>query len=164
MSTSQGLRHVPLSPSWGTNLQPGASGTVELSSLGSLQHSPHHIPPPTSNTSVGSCLSSCWKVMSWTFSIVAYIIELFVYVWVSYIYARSNFTARYYLFGLSVGFLVLPTVFVATVSLVWYYNLDRFHRRRRERDPHNMEFIEYKKKFTIWALLLHILLLGVVYR
>ena len=87
-----------------------------------------------------------------------------MYVWVSFEYARSTYDAKYYLFGLSIGFLVIPTVFVGTISLVWYYNLDRFHRRRRERDPHNMEFIEYKKKFTIWALLLHILMLGAVYR
>ena len=163
MSMPQGLRPVPLSPSHGEGA--GTLSTAEPSSMGTPNHSSHHTTAPANNSgTVGSCLSSCWRVISWTFSIVMYIIELFVYVWVSYIYAKSNFTARYYLFGLSVGFLVLPTVFVATISLVWYYNLDRFHRRRRERDPHNMEFIEHKKKFTIWALLLHIVLLGVVYR
>lgn len=93
-----------------------------------------------------------------------YIIELFVYIWVAYTYQKSAFKENFYLFGLSVGYLVLPTVFIATISLVWYYNLDRFHRQRRERDPHNMEFIEYRKKFTVWALVLHMLLLGVVYR
>ena len=114
--------------------------------------------------SLCSCLGSCWNIISWTFSIITYIIEIFVYVWVAYVYAKSTFSMKYYLFGLSVGYLVLPTVFVATISLVWYYNLDRFHRRRRERDPHNLEFIEYRKKFTVWALILHILLLGLVYR
>lgn len=152
MSDPTTLRPVPLSPS---------QGTVELSSL---QSSPHHASSPPNDTSACSCLASCWKVISWTFSIVIYIIELFVYVWVAYIYATSSFPQQYYLFGLSVGYLVLPTVFVATISLVGYYNLDRFHRRRRERDPHNLEFIEYRKKFTVWALVLHILLLGVVYR
>lgn len=171
MSMPRGLRRVPLSSSYDTTSHTtmdaqglGAPSTVELSSVGSPLHSPHHPPPSTNTASVSSCLSSCWSIISWTFSIVTYIMELFVYVWVSYIYATSSFPQRYYLFGLSVGFLVFPTVFVATISLVWYYNLDRFHRRRRERDPHNMEFIEYKKKFTISALLSHILLLGVVYR
>ena len=87
-----------------------------------------------------------------------------MYVWVAYIYATGTYPQKYYLFGLTLGYLVLPTVFIATISLVWYYNLDRFHRRRRERDPHNLEFIEYRKKFTVWTLMLHILLLGVVYR
>lgn len=151
MSNSLTLQPVPLSPS---------HGTVELSSLASPQHS---LSPPSS-TSVSFCLGSCWKVISWTFSVVAYIIELFVYVWVAYIYAKSGFSQKYYLFGLSIGFLVLPTVVIASISLVWYYNLDRFHRQRRERDPHNMEFIEYRKKFTFCTLLLHVLLLGVVYR
>lgn len=152
MATSEATRPVPLSLS---------QGIVELNGLASpvLEGS------PANATSVSSCLASCWKVISWTFSIITYIIELFIYVWVIYTYAKSAFAARYYLFGLSIGFLVFPAVFVASLSLVWYYNLDRFYRRRRERDPHNMEFIEYrKKKFTIWALILHILLLGVVYR
>lgn len=149
MSIPQDLHQVALSPS---------QDIVEQGSLS---------PPtalPTSSTSVGSCLGSCWKILSWTFSIVTYIIELFIYVWVTYIYAKSAFAQKYYLFGLSVGYLALPTIAVATISLVWYYNLDRFHRKRKERDPHNMEFIEYQKKFTFCALLLHILLLGVVYR
>lgn len=151
MSEPLTLRPVPLSTS---------QGTVELSSLSS----PHHRSAPPNDTSFCFLLESCWKVISWTFSIVTYIIELFVYVWVAYIYATSTFPQKYYLFGLSIGYLVLPTVFIATISLVWYYNLDRFHRRRRERDPHNLEFLEYRKKFTVWSLVLHIMLLGVVYR
>lgn len=147
------LRQVPISPSRQRN-------TAELSSLSSPRHR-----APQTRMSGCSCLASCWHVISWTFSIVLYIIEWFVYVWVIYAYAiESNFMENFYLFGLSLGYLVLPTVFIATISLVWYYNLDRFHRQRRERDPHNMEFIEYRKKFTVWALVLHILLLGVVYR
>lgn len=154
-SPSHVFREVPIS---------APNTTVELSSVGP---SPQHAPPTFQSAGhSGHCtsLSTCWGVLSWMFSIVLYIMEFFVYIWVSYFYSMSLYPYNYVLFGLSVGFLALPTIFVATISLVWYYNLDRFHRRRRERDPHNLEFIEYRKKFTLGALILHILTLGVVYR
>lgn len=153
-SPPQRLRAVPIST---------PQTTVELSSVGS---SPRHGTTPNfQRPSRCSCLGTCWQILSWMLSIVLYIVEFFVYIWVAYFYAMSDsYPNKFVLFGLSLGFLVLPSIFVASVSLVWYYNLDRFHRRRRERDPHNLEFIEYRKKFTLWALVLHILTLGLVYR
>ena len=137
------LREVPIS-------RTGERNGLESPSLGSTRKDP--------------CLASCWNILSWAFSIITYIIEIFIFVWVIHFYSGSEYHHKYYLFGLSLGFVTLPTVVIAITSLIWYYNLDRFHRRRKERDPHNMEFIEYKKKFTFGALLLHILLMGVVYR
>lgn len=151
-SPSRVFREVPIST---------PRSTVELSSLGS---SPQHAAPTFQHASHCSSMGTCFRVLSWMFSIVLYIMEFFVYIWVAYFYAMSAYPYKYVLFGLAVGFLALPTIFVAAVSLVWYYNLDRFHRRRRERDPHNLEFIEYRKKFTFGALFLHILTLGLVYR
>ena len=152
MSHSQVLREVPISNS---------HGNLELNSLASPRDFSSQ---PNQSCCNKSCPGTCWNILSWTFSIITYIIEFFVYIWAAYFYAKSEYRENYVLFGLTIGFLALPTVIVATTSLIWYYNLDRFHRRRRERDPHNLEFIEYRKKFTFGALLLHILLLGLVYR
>ena len=152
------LRHIPINTPRATLPRT----TVELGSIGS---SPRHGTTPNfQRPSRWISFGACWQVMSWMMSIVLYIVEFFVYIWVAYFYSTSMYTNRYVLFGLSLVFLVLPSIFVASVSLVWYYNLDRFHRRRRDRDPHNLEFIEYRKKFTLWALVLHILTLGLVYR
>jgi len=157
-SPPSNLRHVPISTPRATLPQT----TVELGSVGS---SPRHGTTPNfQRPNRWISFGECCQVLSWMSSIVLYIVEFFVYIWVAYFYTTSMYTNRYVLFGLSLGFLVLPSIFVASVSLVWYYNLDRFHRRRRERDPHNLEFIEYRKKFTLWSLVLHILTLGLVYR
>ena len=107
------------------------------------------------------CMGSCWRVCSWLVSIILYILEIVALVWAAYTYATGDL---YLLFGLTLAYLPLPTVILATVSLVWYYNVDRFHRRRRERDPHNLSFGEYRKKLTAGAVVLHVLLLGMVYR
>ena len=131
--------------------------TVELSSVGP---SPRHAMPTFQHASRCSSVATCCRVTSWIFSIILYIIEFFVYIWVSYSYIHK----RYVIFGLSVGFLVVPMVIVAAVSLVWYYNLDRFHQRRRAMEPHNLEFIEYRKKFTSGTIFLHVLSLAVIYR
>ena len=110
---------------------------------------------------VARCLMNTWHIFSWLVSILLYILELFVVVWVAYFYGTQNL---YILFALMLGFTALPRVIIATISLVLYYNHDRFHRRRKERDPHNLEFIEYQKKFTIAAVALHTMFLGIVYR
>lgn len=107
------------------------------------------------------CCSSCWNVFSSVISLVLYTIEYFVAIWVSYTYASNH---MYVPFGLSLGYLALPHVILVTISLTWYYNLDRFHRKRKDSDPHNLEFLEYRKKFSPAAVIFHILLLGMVYR
>ena len=135
----------------------------------SLQSNPievHHNSEENINTNNDlhpalQCMGSCWGVCSWLVSIVLYILEILVLVWAAYTYAVHDL---YLLFGLTLAYLPLPTVILATVSLVWYYNVDRFHRRRRERDPHNLSFGEYRKKMTAGAVILHMLLLGMVYR
>lgn len=157
-SSPQSFRHVPI-------LTPRVTLPHMTAELGSVGSSPRHGTMPNfQRPSRWACLGTCWQVLSWMVSIVLYIVEFFVYIWVAYFYATSMYPNRLVLFGLSLGFLVVPCICVATVSMVWYYNLDRFHRRRRERDPHNLEFIEYRKKFTLWTLVLHILTLGIVYR
>ena len=108
-----------------------------------------------------SCLLSCWRVCSWLVSIILYILEILVLAWAAYTYGNGDL---YLLFGLTLAYLPLPTVILATVSLVWYYNLDRFHRRRRDRDPHDLSLGEYKKKLTGGAIALHVFMLGMVYR
>lgn len=148
---------------------------------GSNEGTPQHLPPQATTTTTATaqsielyrlysnedrhpavhCLASTWQVLSWLTSILLYILELFVVVWAAYFYGTQR---QYILFGLMLGLTALPRVIIATVSLVCYYNLDRFHRRRRERDPHNLEFIEYRKKFTMAALALHVMFLGTVYR
>lgn len=108
-----------------------------------------------------TCFVSCWRVCSWLVSIVLYILEILVLAWAAFTYGNSDL---YLLFGLTLAYLPLPTVILATVSLVWYYNLDRYHRRRRDRNPHDLSLGEYKKKLTGGAIALHVFLLGMVYR
>lgn len=109
-----------------------------------------------------NCMVSCWRVCSWLVSIILYILEILVLIWAAYTYGNGDL---YWLFGLTLAYLPLPTVILTTVSLVWYYNVDRFHRRRREREPQNVfSTTEYRKKLTVGAVSLHVLLLGMVYR
>jgi uncharacterized membrane protein len=142
-----GTQQIPHSPS-GRSLQ---SNLVELQNL-STDDDLH---PAL------LCLRSCWRVLSWLLSIILYIVEILVLAWAAYTYGNNDL---YILFGLTLAYLPLPMVILATVSLVWYYNLDRFHRRRRDRDPHNLSFVEYRKKLTVGAITLHVFLLGMVYR
>ena len=147
-NNNDGTQQMPHSPS-GRSLQ---SNPVELQSLGTDDNDLH--PALT-------CLRSCWRILSWLLSIILYIVEILVLAWAAYTYGNNDL---YVLFGLTLAYLPLPTVILATVSLVWYYNLDRFHRRRRDRDPHNLSFVEYRKKLTVGAITLHVFLLGMVYR
>jgi len=109
-----------------------------------------------------ACCWSFWHLLSWVLSLVLYTIEFFVTVWVAYTYATNN--NMFIPFGISLAYLAIPQIILVTISLTWYYNLDRFHRKRKESDPHNLEFIEYRKKFTIGAIVCHVMLLGLIYR
>lgn len=124
-------------------------------------------PPPIELPGLGTidedygCCSFCWYILSWVTSLVLYTVECFVTVWVMYTYASKHLFVP---FGLSLGYFTLTHVVVVTVSLIWYYALDRFHKKRKESDPHNLAFIDYRKKFSPAAVVFHMLLLGMVYR
>lgn len=144
-----------------------ANGVTEIHSMEQEEEEDEDYPMPVELSGLGTvdeeygCCSSCWYILSWIISLVLYTVECFVAIWVAYAYASNH---MYVPFGLCLGYLALPHVIVVTISLTWYYNLDRFHRKRKESDPHNLEFIEYRKKFSASAVILHIFLLGMVYR
>ena len=141
--------------------------TASVTEIHSMEQDDGDDPLPVELSSLGTmdedygCCSSCWYIFSWVISLVLYIVECFVAIWVAYTYASNN---MYVPFGLSLGYLALPHVIIVTISLTWYYKLDRFHRKRKESDPHDLEFIEYRRKFSAATVILHILLLGMVYR
>ena len=114
------------------------------------------------------CALAFWHLLSWMWSIFTYLLEFVMVLWVSWFYASERL---YPLFGLTLGYLALPTVVLMFVSLVWYRDLDRFYRRERQRRRELLREglrgggeITYKKKFNAAAVLLHLTLLGVVYR
>ncbi len=138
-----------------------SSGVIEINSVYSQEEDSRPIELPSLGTDNHGCGWSCWYLLSWVISLVLYTVEFFVTIWVAYTYATSD---MYIPFGISLAYLAIPQVILVTLSLTWYYNLDRYHRKRRDSDPHNMEFIEYRKKFSLGAILCHVMLLGMVYR
>lgn len=137
------------------------AGVHEIRSNNLEDENPQPIVLPAIGQESYGCLRSCWYLLSWVLSLVLHTVECFVTVWVAYTYADN---ASYIPFGISLAYLVVPQVILVTLSLAWYYNLDRYHRKKKENDPHNLGFIEYRKKFTPGAVFCHVILLGMVYR
>ncbi len=139
------------------------AGVVEITAEGSQEEEEDTRPIelPSLGRDHYGCMQSSWCLFSWVFSLVLYTVECFVTIWVAYTYAiNSTFVP----FGISLAYLAIPQVILATISLTWYYNLDRYHRKRKDNDPHNLEFVEYRKKLTWSAIVCHVVLLGMVYR
>ena len=136
---------------------------TEIVSSSSQEENPRPIEQP----SVGleddtyGCGWSCWYLLSWIVSLILYTVECFVTAWVAYTYAS---TIMYIPFGITLAYLAIPQVILVTLSLTWYYNLDRYHRKRKESEPNSSEYAEYRKKFSVGAVICHVLLLGMIYR
>lgn len=138
------------------------AGIIEITSEeGSQAEDPRPIELPSMGADHYGCMQSSWYLFSWIISLVLYTVECFVTIWVAYTYATNN---MFIPFGISLAYLAIPQVILVTLSLTWYYNLDRYHRKKKDNDPHNLEFIEYRKKLTLSAILCHVVLLGMVYR
>ena len=73
-------------------------------------------------------------------------------------------TTLYVLFGLTLAYIAVPTVVVATISLIWYYDMDRRFRALKKRTNQDAALERHTSKFTPGAVLMHVLLLGVIYR
>ena len=81
--------------------------------------------------------------------------------WVAWYYLSRDL---YILFGLTLGYFVVPSAVVMGMSLIWFHDLDRFYRKKKEETPQNPFVKEYRKKLTGVAVVLHVVPLGVVYR
>ena len=103
----------------------------------------------------------CWHILSWVWSLVAYMLEIGAIVWVLIFYANEQL---YTLFGLTLGYLTLPGLVLAVMSLIWYFDLDRFYMNQRRTQPQHPAVKNYHKNFILSNVVIHTLLLGVVYR
>ena len=91
---------------------------------------------------------------------MAYVLEIGAIVWVLIFYANEQL---YTLFGLTLGFFTLPGLVLAVVSLIWYFDLDRFYTDQRRTQPQHPAVKNYHKNFILSNVVIHTLLLGVVY-
>ena len=103
----------------------------------------------------------CWHILSWVWSLATYVLEIGAIVWVLIFYANEQL---YTLFGLTLGYFTLPGLVLAVMSLIWYYDLDRFYMDQRRMQPHHPAVKNYHKNFILSNVVIHTLLLGVVYR
>ena len=103
----------------------------------------------------------CWHVISWVWSLLTYVLEVGAIVWVLSFYANERL---YTLFGLTLGYLTLPGLVLTVMSLIWYYDLDRFYRKQKQTQPQHPAVRNYHKNFIISNVIIHSVLLGVVYR
>ena len=128
------------------------SSTDDVISRGSsLSSSETHSSPPI--------WLLCWYLLSWCFAIITYVAEGFVVVWVAVHYAAFDLhlimsvaTASYFIASLING----------SISLFWYYDLDRVSVRQLEASgpfPGS-----YKRKCGFGAIVGHCLFLGEIYR
>ena len=92
---------------------------------------------------------------------VAYVLEIGAIVWVLIFYANEQL---YTLFGLTLGYFTLPGLVLAVMSLIWYFDLDRFYAEQKRTQPQHPAVKNYHKNFILSNVVIHTLLLGVVYR
>ena len=92
---------------------------------------------------------------------LTYVLEVGAIVWVLSFYANERL---YTLFGLTLGYLTLPGLILTVMSLIWYYDLDRFYRKQKQTQPQHPAVRNYHKNFIISNVIIHSVLLGVVYR
>lgn len=104
---------------------------------------------------------TCWHLLSWVWSLVTYMVEIGTIVWVMYLYAVNGL---YVLFGLTLGYFTIPALVLSVISLIWYYDLDKFYKNQRQVNSRHPAVRDYRSNFTIVNVMVHAVFLGVVYR
>lgn len=116
-----------------------------------LSQQSEETPPP--------CWLLCWYLLSWSFAIITYVTEGFAIVWVAINY--SNFEL-YPNLVLTLLCYFIASVVNGSISLFWYYDLDRVSIKQLEASGPFPGV--YKRKCSFAAIATHCLLLGEVYR
>lgn len=117
---------------------------------------------PRSENACISCLRGSWHLISWLWSILTYLAELFAIGWVAWLYATRSY---YILLSITLAYVAPPTIVLMVVSLVWYADLDRFYRKQQENGQSENPFVkQYKKRLTIATVIVHVMSLGVIFR
>lgn len=113
----------------------------------------------SNDDSPAPCWLLCWYLLSWCVSIVTYVAEGFVVVWVAVHYVTFDL---YLTAGLTLSFYFVSSLINSGISLFWYYDLDRVSvRRLEESGPFHGT---YKRKCSFAAIASHCLFLGHLYR
>ena len=99
-----------------------------------------------------TCNEICWKMIVWIISLVIIVINVAVDTLTLILYFESE---EYAFFALTLVFLSLPLLVIATASLIWLRDEDR----RRDENTRAED-----GQFTAASILLHVALLGLAYR
>ena len=101
----------------------------------------------------------CWYVLSWCFAILTYVAEGFAVVWVAIHYANFDLYPN---LALTIVCYFVASMVNSSISLFWYYDMDRTCRSQLEASGPFPG--RYKRKCTFAAITIHCLMLGEVYR
>lgn len=97
-------------------------------------------------------LQICWRIVIWNLSLAIIVVNVAVDIVTLILYYDSE---EYAFFALTLIFLFLPTLVIAVASLVWLWRADK-----REDENARAE----DGQFTVVSFVLHLALLGLVYR
>ena len=127
-------------------------------------------PPDSSSTRVPSSTEPsppeswtmiCAKSILWVAFLLTLILEAFFSIAAAVDYVMRE---QYVAFSLTTACLILPTLVVGCISLVWYYDQDRYFYSLRDAHPDDRNLKRYRRYLSLWSITSHILLCGQVYR
>lgn len=98
----------------------------------------------------------CGKMLIWIVSLVIIVVNVVVDIITLILYFDSE---EYVFFALTFIFLILPSLVIAVTSLVWLWDADKSLDGREEERTRSQD-----GEVTVTTILLHLTLLGLVYR
>ena len=100
-------------------------------------------------------------VISWVLVLLSYVLEAVFGVWAGVTYFLAQ---DYALFGVTAACIIPACLFLSVVSLIWYYDLDKYYIGLKESHPHDQQLQRYTRFLNFGSVLAHLLLFGQLYR
>ena len=107
----------------------------------------------------GVCTSVA--VISWILILGTYTVEVVFGVWSAVVYVLAE---NYVLGGVTIACIVPSIVGLSVVSLVWYYDQDKYYNGLKESHPHDQQVQRYSRFLHAGSVIAHVLLVGQLYR